>query len=333
MERNFKFYMKKKKICLTYLLLWSVISSAQESNSVFNFLELPTSSHATALGGSNISLIEDDASLIFNNPALLTSVSDKSLNLNFMTYLQGSKVASAAFVKITGERSTFGATAQYAHYGSMKETTVSNEVIGTFSAMDMALSGMYAYTLSARWAGGATGKFIYSRYGDFSSVALAVDLGLNYYNEETDLSFSAVARNLGGQIKAFGDIHEKLPFSLQMGLTKGFAHAPFRVSVTLVDLTRWNRDYYFSPDKKRSTGKLLLNHVAAGVDFLPTDYLYLSLGYNLRKANEMQAAGSSHAAGLCAGAGIRLSRFQFGLAYAQYHLSAPSLIFNATYIL
>ena len=40
----------------------------QESTSVFNFLNLPVSSHSTALGGRNISLIEDDISLISQNP-------------------------------------------------------------------------------------------------------------------------------------------------------------------------------------------------------------------------------------------------------------------------
>lgn len=322
----------RKFIFALYALL-ATAAAAQETNSVFNFLEMPVSAHATALGGRNISLISDDASLVFANPALLSSVTDKTLNLNYMTYLQGCNVGSAAFVKVLGERSTMGVTAQYAHYGSMDETTADNVTVGSFSAMDMALSGMYAYNLSDRWAGGATGKFIYSKYADYSSVALAVDLGVNYYDEHSDFSFSVVARNLGGQVKAFGDTHEKLPFSLQMGVTKRLAHAPFRVSVTLVDLTRWDKDYYFVSGEEPSTGKILMNHLTAGVDFLPTDYLYVSMGYNFRKANEMDAAGSSHAAGLCAGAGILLSRFSFGMAYAQYHLSAPSFVFNASYCL
>ena len=215
--------------------------------------------------------------------------------------------------------------------GKMDEITADNVTIGSFKAMDMALSGMYAYNLSDRWAGGATGKFIYSRYADYTSIALAVDLGLNYYNGDNDFSFSIVAKNMGGQVKAFGDHHEKLPFSLQAGFTKRLAHAPFRLSVTAIDLTRWDKKDYYVSGEEISNGQLLMNHLAIGVDFLPTDYLYLSLGYNFRKANEMKAAGSSHAAGLCAGGGLSLRRFSFGLAYAQYHLSAPSLVFNAAY--
>ena len=330
-ESKIRFTMIKRILPAIFAVCLGVTAEAQESNSVFNFMELPVSAHSTALGGHNISLIEDDATLVFANPALLSSVSDKTISLNYMTYLQGCNVGSAAFVKVLRERSTLGVTAQYANYGSMEETTADNIVTGSFSPMDLALACAYAYNLSDRWAGGATGKFIYSHYGQFSSVALAVDLGLNYYDEGADFSASVVARNLGGQIKAFGDTHEKLPYSLQLGFTKGFYNAPLRVSVTLVDLTRWSKEYYTTPGNEISNGRILLNHLALGVDYLPTDYMYLSLGYNLRKAGEMKAAGSSHAAGLCAGAGIKLSRFSFGLAYAQYHMSAPSLVFNAAY--
>lgn len=322
--------MRRTSALLLYMICFSY-AFAQNRNSVFNFLELPHSSHATALGGHNISLISDDVSLVFGNPALLASVSDKSLNLNYMTYMQGTNVASAAFAKIVGTRSTFGVTAQYVHYGSMMETTVADEVVGTFSAMDMAVSGLYAYNLSARWVGGVSGKLIYSKLADYSSVGLAVDLGVNYYNENADFSFSVLARNLGGQIKAYGDVHERLPVSLQAGFTQRLAHAPFRISLTCIDLNRWGEDDYYSGGETLSAGRLVLNHLVAGVDFLLSDNIYLAVGYNFRRAYEMKAAGSSHWAGFSAGGGMQLSRFKFGVAYAQYHLSTPSLIFNVSY--
>lgn len=321
-----------KRIIVALTTLLQVCAYGQESNSIFNFLELPASSHGTALGGNAISLIEDDASLIFYNPALLSSVSDRTLHFSYMTYMQGCHVASAAFTKITGERSTMGITAHYAHYGTMTEITADQTELGSFTSMDMAISGMYAYNLSDRWAGGVTAKFIYGRYADYSSVALAADLGLNYFNEETAFSLSAVAKNLGGQVKAFGNTHEKLPFSLQIGISKDFAHAPFRLSVTMSDLTEWGDSYlYINSEEKESTAKQFLSHVSLGIDYLPSNRFYLALGYNFRKAYEMKAYGSSHAAGLCAGAGLHLTRFSFGVAYAQYHLSAPSLVFNAAF--
>ncbi|MBQ8969143.1 MAG: type IX secretion system protein PorQ [Bacteroidaceae bacterium] len=306
---------------------------AQESGSVFNFLKLPTSAHTTALGGKNISLIEDDPSLTFQNPALLASVSDNSLNLNFMTYLRGAKTGSAAFSRVAGKRGTWGTGVQFVGYGAMKETLATGEELGDARALDMGLSGMYSYSLSDHWVGGATGKFIYSRYADYTSVGLAVDLGLNYYDDEHDFSLSAVAANLGGQVKAFGDKHERLPFDLQVGFSKSLGHAPIRFSLTLVDLTRWNGKYYYHVSKEPKGSSILMNHFCFGVDIIPTQQFYIAAGYNFRRAYEMKAAGSSHAAGLSVGAGLNIKGFKFGLAYAKYHVSSPTLSVSASYSL
>lgn len=305
----------------------------QESTSVFNFLNLPTSAHTTALGGRNISLIEDDASLIFQNPALLACVSDNSLNLNFMTYMRGSKTGSASFSRIAGERGTWGVGVQFVGYGNMKETLETGEELGDVRALDMAISGMYSYSLSERWVGAATGKIIYSKYADYTSCGLAVDLGLNYYDEEHDFSVSAVAANLGGQVKAFGEDHERLPFNLQLGFTKSLGHAPIRFSVTMVDISRWSSKYYYHVSKKPKGGSILMNHFCVGVDIIPTKQFYVAAGFNFRRAYEMKAAGSSHAAGLSAGAGLNIKKFKLGLAYAKYHVSAPTLSVSLSYSL
>ena len=316
--------MTRRLTFLTLSLLIPLLMWGQESSSVFNFLSLPTSSHA---------IIEDDASLIFQNPALLSNVSNNSMNLNFMTYMRGSKTGSASFVREHGERGTWGAVVQFVGYGSMTETLETGEVLGDVRALDMAVNGMYSYNLSDYWSGGATGKIIYSKYADYTSVGLAIDLGLNYYNEESDLSFSAVAANLGGQVKAFGDDHERLPFNLQLGLTKGMGHAPIRFSLTMTDLTRWSSKYFYHVSKKPKGGSIFINHFNLDIDILPTDQFYIALGYNFRRAYEMKAAGSSHAAGLSAGAGVNLKKFKFGLAYAKYHVSAHTLAFSASYSL
>lgn len=309
-------------------ILWG-----QESSSVFSFLELPTSAHTVALGGKNISTIEDDASLIFQNPALLGSVSNNTMNLNFMTYMRGSKTGSASFVRTQGERGTWGAGIQFLGYGSMQETNAAGEVLGDMHAIDMAFNGMYSYMLSERWAGGATGKMIYSKYADYSSVALAVDLGLNYYDDENDFSFSVVAANMGGQVKAFSDDHEHLPFDLQVGFSKSLGHAPIRFTVAMNNLTRWGSKYFYHVSKKPKGGNVLMNHFDVGVDIIPIQQFYIAAGYNFRRAYEMKAAGGSHGAGLSFGAGINIKKFKFGLAYAKYHVSAPTLAFSANYSL
>lgn len=313
---------------------WFAVSLAmngQESGSIFNFLNLPVSAHSVALGGKNVSLIEDDISLAMQNPALLTGVSDKTIGFSFMTYMQGVKNGAVAYGQQVGERGTWSANIQFVGYGSTKETTLSGEIIGEMRPLDFCMGGQYAYMLSEHWAGGVTGKFIYSHYGPYTSCALAADLGLNYYNEETDFSLSFVGRNLGGQVKQFGNHRDRLPMDLEIGFSKSLGHAPIRISVTMIDLTRWGSNNYFTTGVKVKPGAIYMNHFVLGAEFLPTDKFYIGLGYNFRRGYEMTAAGSSHAAGLSFGGGMNLKRLKLGLAYAKYHVSAPTLSFTVAY--
>lgn len=313
------------------LILLSITTRVHSQTSVFDFLNLPTSSHAMALGGKNISLIEDDASLIFHNPALMSSVSDKTLNFNFLTYMQGSKAGNISFVGAQGERGSWGAMAQFVGYGTIRETDDMGNITGSAGALDMNLAGGYSYLLSDRWVGGVHGKFLYSNYADYSSIALAVDLGLNYFNDENDFSFSVVAANLGGQVSAFGETAESLPMDLQLGLSKGLGHFPLRLHLMFYDMFHWSKAYY-SPDGNVKGFQLFANHLNLGADLtIWQGRMWLGLGYNFRRGFEMKAAGSSHAAGLTVGAGINIKKIKVGLAYGNYHAGSPTLSFTVAY--
>lgn len=313
----------KKTVLAIFLNLCVASLQAQESQTDYNFLRLPVSAHVAALGGDNVSIIEDDPTLIFHNPSLITSVSDKSMNLNFMTYMEGVKTASASFVKALGEKATWGVSAQYMDYGSMKQYSADQIEEGTFSAKDIMVGGSFAYTLSNRFAGGVTAKFITSSVAGYNSMAVGVDLGLNYYHENMDLSVSLVARNLGGQIKAFDDNFERIPFDLQLGVTQQLGRSPLRLSVTMDHLNDWDDSF--------------IRHIVAGVDVKLSEIIYLAAGYNFRRAKEMKIAdtekGSSHGAGLSFGGGLQLERFKLQVAYAKYHVSSSSIVINATYTL
>ena len=315
--------MKKVSITLLFALL-SFVAHAQESSTAYNFLRLPVSAHAAALGGDNISITDDDASMIFHNPALISNTSDKSININFMTYMEGVNIGSASFVKGWGERATWGASAMYMDYGKLKETTVTNEVVGNFSAKDVMLGGTFTYLLTNKIAGGITAKIISSTIGGYSSMAVGIDLGLNYYDAEREWSVSAVAKNLGGQVKAYDDNFEKIPFDLQIGTSKRLAAAPLRFSATLSRLNSWDDDF--------------INHLAIGADLLLSSSIYVAAGYNFRRADEMKInqdddSSSNHGAGLSLGGGIQLERFKLQMSYGKYHVSSTSLLFNLTYTL
>ena len=313
-----------KKVAIILLLaLVALDMHAQDSRTEYNFLRLPVSAHAAALGGDNVSIIEDDEALIFSNPALLSSVSDKTINFNYMNYMSGVNMLSAAFNKTVKERASWAGSAQYIDYGSMKETDADNVQTGEFKAKDIALAGYFSYMLTDHLAGGIAMKFVTSYIGDYNSIGMGVDLGVNYYDDARGWSVSAVVKNLGGQLKAYTDNYERMPIDVQIGASKSFETFPMRLSASLVDLNHWV--YRFA------------NHIVVGAEFIIAPSIWIGGGYSFRRAHEMKIAStdgeSSHGAGLCFGGGLNLDRFKVNLAYGKYHVSSSSLTINVAYSL
>ena len=311
-----------KKVVLTLLTLLLVMGTkAQESQTEYNFLRLPVSAHAAALGGENITIIEDDPALMFSNPALASSVSDNTVGLNYMNYMHGANYMGASYTKALGEKATIAGGILYMNYGKMKQVDENNVQTGTFNASDIALEGIFSYELARNLVGGITAKFITSYIGNYNSMSVGVDLGLNWYEPERQWSVSVVAKNLGGQVKAYEEDYGKMPFDLQLGVSKTFAALPVRVSATLVDMTHYN--YRF------------INHLNLGADVLLSDNIWIGGGYNFRKSDEMTIGkgddAGAHGAGLSLGAGINLERFKLNLAYGKYHATSSSILVNLAY--
>lgn len=314
--------MKKLVFTLLITLLCS-ITQAQESQTEYNFLRLPISAHAAALGGNNISIIEDDPALMFSNPALAASVSDMTIGLSYMNYMKGANYMGASFTKAIKEKATLGAGIQYMGYGKMKEVDENNVQTGEFTASEIAVEAIFSYELARNLVGGITGKFITAHIGNYNSMAVGVDLGLNWYEPESEWSVSLAAKNLGGQVKAYEEDFGKMPFDLQLGVSKTFSALPVRLSVTFVDLSHY--DYRF------------INHLNLGAEVLLSESIWIGGGYNFRKADEMKIGigddQSSHGAGFSIGGGLNLERFKLNLAYGKYHASANSIMVNLAYSL
>jgi len=317
---------------LSCLLMLAASASAQTGTTGYESANVPVSAHVAALGGQNISAIEDDITFLFSNPALLSNVATNTLCFDFMSYFSGSSKMAAAFSRQAGERGAWAVAAQLLSYGEMTETDADFHQLGSFKPSDITLQGGYAYLLTDRWSGGVQAKLLMQQYGEYKSTAIAVDLGLNYYDEARGFSFGIAAQNLGGEVDALYEKRQKLPFNLALGVSKDLANAPLRLSVTLSDLTHWNKSYFQASDEKRpSGGRVFTNHLSLGLDFFPSTQTWVALGYNFRRAYEMKVNGKSHWAGISIGAGLSLRRLKLGMAYGKYHVASSSLMGNVAY--
>lgn len=310
-------------------MLFLTEASAQSLQSSMEFLKYPVSAHQAALGGQAVSAADRSASQFLANPALLSEVESGMVGLNAMTWIGNTVIAGAQYGNSLGERTMYGFSARYVDYGSSARTLPDATVTGTFSSKDMAVGISCSYMFTDNLSGGATGNLIFSHYASMTAASVGIDLGLYWNNPDKGLSLAIAARNLGGQIKAFENEFQRMPFDLTAGISWKMEHSPLRLTATLDGLTDWDEeDFYFPDGHGAGKGQILRRHFSFGADFMLTDCLYVAGGCNLRTRDELSGDGSKGLTGFSAGTGLRLSRMSFDLSVGKYQISHSSMVFN-----
>lgn len=328
----------KSIILLAFLLSACISATAQDGSTAYNFLNIPSSTHIYGLGGVNISTVVDDINITDQNPALLGPEMDKQLGINYMHYMGESNFAGVKFGAKAHERGAWAIGIRYFGYGEMQSADADGTITGTFNAQDLAFNATYSHDITDRLRGGINIKYIYSSYEQYTAMALATDLGLNYYNPENDLSLSFVIANLGGQIKRFDENYDRLPIDLRLGWTKSLGSLPFRFSITAWNLTKWKLPYYETgdgttqeaPQLKDTFSSNLLRHLIFAADFAPSDRFHIGVGYNYKTRTDMSTYSRNFFSGFSVTAGINVRKFGIGVAISQPHTGATTLMFNLT---
>ncbi|NCE69055.1 type IX secretion system protein PorQ [Duncaniella freteri] len=310
---------------------------AQGSGDTFySFLNVPSSTLAYGLGGINISNIDDDINASDRNPGLLGPEVGMQLGVNYMRYVGDSNFAGVKFGMKAGEHGAWAVGVQYLGYGDIKGADINGVLTGDFSPKDMVVSATYAHDITGNWRGGASLKYVYSSYDAYSAMAIATDIGVNYYDPDSDLSFSAVVANLGGQVKRFDRRYERVPVDVRLGVSKGLGSVPLILSLTAHDLTKWHLPYYDNgdgsdggkPQVKDRFVSNLFRHLVFGADFRASDNFRFGLGYNYRTRTDMSTYRRSILSGFSACLGLNVRNFALGVAMAQPHTGATTIMLN-----
>ncbi|MBQ5626317.1 MAG: type IX secretion system protein PorQ [Paludibacteraceae bacterium] len=317
--------MKRRFFYILLTLLVTVLPvSAQikgAGSSVFHFLNLPASARLNALGGENVSISDDDISMAFINPALLTAHTDKVLQLNYAYYLAGTMFGSVMYGHNYKEN-YFAAGIHYLDYGQMAYADEFGNLLGTtFTAKDICVNLMYARQLGPQFRVGATLKPIFSVYEQYNSFALGADIGGHFQTEDSTFQMGLALRNIGWQLKSFyeedyGQHTEMLPLNLELGLNYRLAHAPLRFSLTIHNMQHWN----IAPaGEEVKWFDMLFRHTIWAVDIVPrSEKFYLTVSYNHRRQAEMNITNVRSMAGLGLGLGMKIYKFRLGFAMSQY---------------
>ncbi|MBP3639720.1 MAG: type IX secretion system protein PorQ [Muribaculaceae bacterium] len=309
---------------------------AQDGSSAYTFLNVSSSSKIYGLGGVNISLVDDDLMSTDCNPALLGPEMTGQIGLNYMHYIGGSNFAGLRYAHSAGDHGAWSASVRYFGYGSMKEALPDGTVVGEFSPKDVAFGATYSRDIYGRWRGGITLRGLYSAYADYSAFAISTDLGVNYYDEERDLSLSMVIANLGGQVKRFNHSYDRLPLDVRLGWSQSFGSFPVRFSVTAWNLTKWKLPYLDAgdgtsePEMKDTFKSNLFRHLVFGADIIASPNYYIGIGYNYKTRTDMSTYSRSFLSGFSLCGGINVRSFAVGVAFAQPHTGATTFMLNLT---
>ena len=297
--------MKKTVFIISSIIFLSSVSFAQNT---YEFLRLDPSARAGALGGSFVSN-NDDADVIFYNPAGLSLLTDNPISFSFFKHLMDINLASLSYSTELSGIGRVGAAIKYINYGSFDEADASGIRSGKFSAGEFAFILGYSNLLDENFYYGANAKFIYSGIADRSSTALGVDLGLHYVLPEQNINVGFSVLNLGYQVTSYYDIKEDLPLDIVIGGAVRLKNLPARLSLDFHKLNE-DRDDFIQRFKA----------FAVGAEFTLSPVFKLRFGYNNERRSELKIGTTSGIAGFNAGLGAKISDYQFDYGYSSLGL-------------
>jgi hypothetical protein len=278
------------------------------SQNTFDFLRLDGSARAGALGGSFVSN-NDDADVIFYNPAGLDLLEGNPASFSFVKHLMDINLASLSYSTNIEDIGRFGAAIKYINYGSFEEADDFGNRTGEFNAGEFAFVVGYANQLDENFYYGANAKFIYSGIADRSSTAMALDLGLHYSIPDQNWNFGFAILNLGGQLSKYYNTAEDLPLDITIGFSKRLENLPLRLSVDFHKLNE-KRDDFIQKFKA----------FTVGAEFTLSKVMKLRFGYNNERRSEFKIGTTAGIAGFNAGLGVKISDYQFDYGYSSLGL-------------
>jgi len=313
-------------------------------NSTYKFLNLPNSPRVAALGGNFVAISDNDLAVGLNNPSMISKEMHNGLSLNFVDYFADINYGFASYSRTYEKYGSFAATMQYLNYGRFTytdETGVLDENAGEFTGNEMAFVLGWGRRLDSLFSIGANLKAISSNLESYNSFGMAVDVAGSYH-ARSGFTASLVARNIGRQLSTYtpGN-HEPLPFEIQFGISKKLKHLPFRYSILLTNLQKWDLTYTDPAEEttdpftgevktKSKAGEFAdkaFRHVVIGGEFVPSRNFSFRLGYNYQRRQEMKVESKKGTVGFSWGFGFRVSKFNFSYARSAYHLSgSPNML-------
>lgn len=200
------------------LVLMPLTLTAQNSNSGeygFQFLQIPVSPVATALGGNGIYANAHSGAFI-QNPAANLMDERYSVSVQHSLWLVDTSISQIVYSKSNRNRH-FGLAGRILDYGQIDTRDDTGAIIGNYHPIDASLMANYAYRVLPDHMFGLNAALIYEKLNTASSYGISADLGYVFLPPITNSTLFLSLRNLGITSKME---YEKirLPLTLETGI-------------------------------------------------------------------------------------------------------------------
>lgn len=283
----------KYRIIIIYMLLYipSVLFSGGKN--IYDFLRMDVGARAASLGSSFISST-DDPNIIFYNPAGLTSINNTRLSIGFFKHLMDVNSGYISFGTEVPDFGFIGSGIVYVNYGDFKRTGEEGQQLGTYSAGEFVFVVGYGSEVIDKLKYGVNAKFIYSSIAEVYSTASAIDFGMRYTVIPERFEVGASILNFGTQFNPYVHTREKLPLNFTIGFAIYPEHLP---AIILIDIHRLN-------DSQNNFIKHF-KQFSLGVELTASENVFLRVGYNNERRQELKIGQTSGLAGFSIGVGFK----------------------------
>ncbi len=333
------------KIALSLILsMIFVVADAQIGGRyTYEFLGNPQSARLSALGGSLITILDDDVSLAASNPALLNDKTHNQITFNhnfaFADVSNGYLGYGRKINKFGGINTHIGIS-----YVSFGEFTAADEIgnaTGTFSGGETAVMIGASKKLNERITVGANLKGVFGNMETYSSSGIGADLGLYYAKPESNFSAAFVVKNIGTELSSYGVERGSFPLDIQLGISRKLNHLPFRFTIIAHQLQQWSVTYddpnnvqtesIFEEEPSEPSAlndgvDNFFRHFIFNGEFLlgKTQGLKIRFGYNHLRRKELSLSNFRSLAGFSGGLGLRIKGFNIDYGVGYYHLAGAA---------
>lgn len=286
-------------------------------------LRIPAGSRGTAMGGSAVASATGlDA--IYWNPAGAAGIDGTDFMFSRRTYIADIDVDYIAAARHMGDVGVLGVTAKILSMPDEPVRTVEQpDGTGALFSSSFSVIGLtYSRQLTDRVALGLNSSVIYERIADQSATGFAVDVGFTYTPGWNNMTFGAVIKNLGPNMRFDGpgfdlqtptnDDPNALPhntrskssdFDIPSYVQLGAAYKMIEQDKSLVNVTGTFQSNNFADDEWRFGGEYVYDNL-----------LSLRGGYTYSNQKDY-LFGATFGAGL--GFDVGETRVQFDYAWSQ----------------